>query len=194
MGFRQIKKMAAAFSAHGGGGWALVAWGDDHHIRPCDHLIIKDDPFIIYRQGGDMRGMAVKQLTQIGVKRVFNHDLFRLVHQQLCQQEQGVLCAHRHQNLGRLHMDPSARQAVRANVIHQQRVIMQAKIPCRDTEIPDPQRLPRTVAPFRMGKQGAIGLSVIKRILIFAPVQRLSNNVQICWRGDKFFGPIDFIG
>ena len=148
---------------------------------------------IINGQGGQVWGALFQQFTQIGVERVFNHNLAGFINQQLGQQKQRVLRPQGDNDLAGRHPDTATRQAVGSDIIHQQRVIMLAEIACGHAEITRPERLTGAIAPFRMAEQPGINLTIGKRVLVFTPVERLADDIERCWLTNEFLTPVHLI-
>ena len=144
----QFQQRLAPVRRHGVGGGALVAWCDEDQITLRQHWPIKHQPAPIHRQAGDMFGALAQNIAQIRIGWIFNHHPAVSRNQQLGNQIQRILGTKGHQNLFWLGGNAAPRQAARANVIDQHRIIIKTEITNHAAEIPHAKRLTRTVTPF----------------------------------------------
>ena len=168
-----------------------MARRDEDNIAFRKSLFVENQAAAVDRQRGDVSGPLLEDVPKIRIGRVLNDSMAVFRNQKLRDEIERVLGAERHQYLFRPRRDAAPRQASRADIVDQHRIVAQPEITDHAAEIAHAERLPRAVAPGRQRKQLVIDLPIDKGKRVFAPVQRLPDRPNAGARSDKLVLPVD---
>ncbi len=132
-------------------------------------------PLFVHRQGQQIARVAGEDVAGVRVAGVFHADHGVLVDQQVGQQVERMLRAHRDDDFLGVGPDAAAGQHLGADLLDQCGVVVGDQVRRPAADVQHRQRLDAAFAPFRGGEQVLVELGVDKGIGLLLPVARLGD-------------------